>query len=458
MAKYLIKARIEVDGIVDKPDVIGAIFGQTEGLFGSQLDLRELQDKGRIGRIQVDLKVHGNKTIGDVVIPSNLDRVETALVAAMLETVDRVGPYPAKLRVVDIVDLRIEKIKKITERAKEILQKWSMEKAPDLKEILSEIAEVLRTSQITKYGPEGLPAGPDIDKSDTIIIVEGRADVLNLLKYGYTNVIAIEGARSKIPDTIVKLCKEKKCIAFVDGDHGGELILRELLRSVRLHAIARAPPGKEVEELTGKEISRALKNVVPAEQYKALLEKEHRRERPRRTEREEKREPRERVEARAEKPIQPIEQPTTPIAQPASAVEVSQPQPIVEVKPRETVEKVAEVGKAEKPRPPKGLEEYVIIFPDSVLNEAKKLQGTLEAILYDESWNVVKRLPVRDLFDELKKIEPGKVYAIVFDGIVTQRLADIASEKKVRLIVGARIGGISKRPYDVEMLTFNDIL
>ncbi len=458
MAKYLIKARIEVDGIVDKPDVIGAIFGQTEGLFGSQLDLRELQDKGRIGRIQVDLKVHGNKTIGDVVIPSNLDRVETALVAAMLETVDRVGPYPAKLRVVDIVDLRIEKIKKITERAKEILQKWSMEKAPDLKEILSEIAEVLRTSQITKYGPEGLPAGPDIDKSDTIIIVEGRADVLNLLKYGYTNVIAIEGARSKIPDTIVKLCKEKKCIAFVDGDHGGELILRELLRSVRLHAIARAPPGKEVEELTGKEISRALKNVVPAEQYKALLEKEHRRERPRRSEREEKREPRERIEAKAEKPIQPIEQPTTPIAQPASAVEVSQPQPIVEVKPREAVEKVAEVGKAEKPRPPKGLEEYVISFPDSVLNEAKKLQGTLEAILYDESWNVVKRLPVRDLFDELKKIEPGKVYAIVFDGIVTQRLADIASEKKVRLIVGARIGGISKRPYDVEMLTFNDIL
>ncbi len=135
MAKYLIKARIEVDGIVDKPDVIGAIFGQTEGLFGSQLDLRELQDKGRIGRIQVDLKVHGNKTIGDVVIPSNLDRVETALVAAMLETVDRVGPYPAKLRVVDIVDLRIEKIKKITERAKEILQKRSKKKATDQIEI-----------------------------------------------------------------------------------------------------------------------------------------------------------------------------------------------------------------------------------------------------------------------------------------------------------------------------------
>ena len=453
MAKYLIKARIEVDGIVDKPDVIGAIFGQTEGLFGSQLDLRELQDKGRIGRIQVDLKVHGSKTIGEVIIPSNLDRVETALVAAMLETVDRVGPYPAKLRVVDIVDLRIEKIKKITERAKEILQKWSMEKAPDLKEILSEIAEVLRTSQITKYGPEGLPAGPDIDKSDTIIIVEGRADVLNLLKYGYTNVIAIEGARSKIPETIAKLCKEKKCIAFVDGDHGGELILRELLRSVKLHAVARAPPGKEVEELTGKEISRALKNALPAEQYKALLEKEHRKEKPRRIEREERREVREKQEVK-EKPVPIVEHPTTPLAQQAGIAEAARPQPVVEAKVKEVKERIAEA----KPELSKGLEEYVISFPDSVLNDAKKLQGTLEAILYDESWNVVKRIPVRDLFDELRKTEPGKVYAVVLDGIITQRLADIASEKKVRVIVGARIGGISKRPYDVEMLTFNDIL
>ncbi len=452
MAKYLIKARIEVDGIVDKPDVIGAIFGQTEGLFGSQLDLRELQDKGRIGRIQVDLKVHGNKTIGEVSIPSNLDRVETALVAAMLETVDRVGPYPAKLKVVDIVDLRIEKIKKITERAKEILQKWSMEKAPDLKEILSEIAEVLRTSQITKYGPEGLPAGPDIDKSDTIIIVEGRADVLNLLKYGYTNVIAIEGARSKIPETIVRLCKEKKCIAFVDGDHGGELILRELLRSVKLHSIARAPLGKEVEELTGKEISRALKNAIPAEQYKASIEKEYKREKPRRIEREEKREIREKPEIK-EKHVT-TEYPTAPIAQPVSVTETVQPQPAVETKVKEIEERTVEA----EVKPPKGLDEYVISFPDSVLNDAKKIQGTLEAILYDDSWKALKRIPVRDLFDELKKAEPGKIYAVVLDGIITQRLVDLASEKKVRVIVGARIGGISKRPYDVEMLTFNDIL
>ncbi len=428
MPKYLVKARIEVDGIVEKPDVIGAIFGQTEGLFGPQLDLRELQDKGRIGRIQVDLKVQGNRTIGEITIPSNLDRIETALVAAMIETVDRVGPYPAKIRVVDIIDLRLEKIKRIVERAKEILKKWSLEKSPDIKEILTEIAESLKTMEITKYGPENLPAGPDVEKANTIIIVEGRADVINLLKYGYGNVIAIEGARSKIPETIIELCRKKKCIAFVDGDHGGELILKELLRAVDIDEVARAPPGKEVEELTGKEIARALKNTVPASQYKTILEKE-RKEKPRKPVEKEK------EEIKEAKQVQEV-----PVAKPEIVEEKE------EVKPPTRIEEV------------KGLEEYVISFPETVLDTMRKLQGTLEAVLYDETWNPIKKVPVRDLYDELSKAEPGKIYAVVFDGIITQRLVDIASDRKVRVLVGARIGGISKRPHGVEMLTFNDLL
>lgn len=423
MPKYLIKARIEVDGIVEKPDVIGAIFGQTEGLFGPQLDLRELQDKGRIGRIQVDLKVQGSRTVGEITIPSNLDRIETALVAAMIETVDRVGPYTAKIKISDIIDLRLEKIKRIVERAKEILKKWSLEKSPDIKEILSEIAESLRTMEITKYGPEELPAGPDIDKANTIIIVEGRADVINLLRYGYGNVIALEGARSKIPDTIVELCRKKKCIAFADGDHGGELILKELLRSVDIDEVARAPPGKEVEELTGKEISRALRNAVPASQYRALIEKEKKEKPPKKPEVEEK--------------VKPPQQPQVPVAQPRITEEVE------EKTLREEV---------------KGLEEYVISFPDTVLDTMRKLQGTLEAVMYDENWNPVKKVPVRDLYDELARMDAGKVFAVVFDGIITQRLVDIASDKRVKILVGARIGGISKRPHNVEMLTFNDLL
>jgi len=49
MAKYLIKANIAVDGIVDKHDIIGAIFGQTEGLFGEEFDLQVLQGQGQSG-------------------------------------------------------------------------------------------------------------------------------------------------------------------------------------------------------------------------------------------------------------------------------------------------------------------------------------------------------------------------------------------------------------------------
>ena len=163
--KYLIKARIEVDGIVEKPDVIGAIFGQTEGLLGEEYDLRELQDKGRIGRIQVELKTVGSRSIGEVIVPSNLDRVETALLAALLEAVDRVGPYPAKIRVEEIVDLRVEKIKKVINRAKEILQKMIHEKGVDIKEIMDQIVKDVRSAEIIKYGPEGLPAGPDVGLS-----------------------------------------------------------------------------------------------------------------------------------------------------------------------------------------------------------------------------------------------------------------------------------------------------
>ncbi|MGC9121650.1 MAG: DNA primase DnaG, partial [Thermogladius sp.] len=273
MGKYLIRARVQVDGVVEKHDIIGALFGQTEGLFGEQFDLKALQDKGRVGRIIVNIKTQGGKTVGEIQIPSNLDRVETALLAAMIEIVDRVGPYDAKVEVTEIVDLRIERIKKIMDRAVDILRKWGKEKTVDIKEILRDIQELLRVPEPISYGKEELPAGPDVDKSDTVIIVEGRADVINLLRYGKTNVIAIGGAR-KVPDTVKELARKKKTIVFVDGDHIGDLILRELLRSIKVDLIARAPPGKEVEDLTGKDIEEALSKAVDYKTYLEELSKE----------------------------------------------------------------------------------------------------------------------------------------------------------------------------------------
>ncbi len=405
--KYLIRARIEVDGNVDKPDIIGAIFGQTEGLFGSEYDLRDLQDKGRIGRIIVDVRQQGGKTVGEVLIPSNLDQAETALVAAMIELVDKVGPYNAKLQVINIVDVRYEKLKKVTERAKEILQQWLKERPVDIKEVLNDIISSVKTSEVVYYGPEKLPAGPDIDRSDTIIVVEGRADVVNLLRYGYRNVIALEGAKGKIPETIINLSKQKTVIAFVDGDHAGDLILKELIRVADIDYVARAPPGKEVEELTGKEIAKALKNMVPVQTYLQQLER--------------KAEVVEKVEA---------PQPPTPATQAASASETVMPE----------VEAVATYQ-----------------LPQAVIEEFKKLSGTLESVIYDANWNQLDRVPVRDLVDYLVKTDKN-VYAVVMDGIITQRLVDAASVKGVKLLIGSRVGVISKKPTDVVILSSEEML
>ncbi|BEP17038.1 DNA primase DnaG [Pyrofollis japonicus] len=422
--KYLIKAKIEVDGLVNKHDIIGAIFGQTENLFGEEFDLRELQERGRIGRVIVDIKHQDTKTYGEITIPSNLDRVETALLAAMIESVEKVGPYRAKIRVYDIIDVRAEKIKKIIERAREILRIWSLEKTPDLKEVLREISEAVKRGEVISYGPEGLPAGPDVDKSDEIIIVEGRADVINLLRYGYRNVIALEGARGKIPETIIKLAKTKKAIAFVDGDHGGDLILWELLRVADIDYVARAPPGKEVEDLTGKEIARALSNLIPAREYLAILEKKFQ---PKK----EKRPPKEAKEALEKEAA--VSTPATPAAVTAVA-EPKPAQPVVQV----------EVEKVE--------------IPEKILEEIKQLSGTLEALIYDKDWNLIQRVSVRDMFNVLEKMEPGKVFAVVYDGIVTQRMLDLAAEKQIKLVIANRLGSIEKRPRNVVVLTFNDVV
>ncbi|MDI9619745.1 MAG: DNA primase DnaG [Candidatus Nezhaarchaeota archaeon] len=383
-AKYLIYAVIEIDGIIDKSDVIGALFGQTEGLLGDKLDLRELQKAGRIGRVQVILEDKGGKSLGHIEIPSNLDRVETALIAAAIETVDKVGPYDAKVTVTKIEDVREEKRKKIIERAKDLLSKWK-EAIPDTREITEEILKAVREAELTSYGPEKLPAGPDVEKSDTIIIVEGRADVINLLRHDYRNVIAIDGA--SVPKTIINLCKEKTAIAFIDGDRGGELVLRQLIQVADVDYVARAPPGKEVEELSGKEIAKCLRDKIPLSEFLAIPEKEK------------------------------LQHPTHP--PPAEAALKSR-------------------------------------LPQQVVEEAANIIGSLEALLYDEEWKPLNKIPVKDLANYLQAANENISY-VLFDGVVTQRLVDVAESKGVKMIIGGRIGNVAHRPASLEVHTFSDL-
>ena len=369
--KYVIKANFEVEGIVERPDVIGAVFGQTEGLFGSELDLRELHKTGRVGRIEIELKSEKDRTKGKIIIPTSLDRVSTAIIAASIESIERIGPCKARVWLEKIEDVREAKRKAIIERAKEILHQWNLEKQPETEEIFREVSEILRVSRVQKYGPENLTAGPDIDSAKEIIIVEGRADVINLLKVGIQNVIALEGV--KIPETIIKLTKEKEATAFLDGDRGGDLILKELLQVANIKYVARAPKGKEVEDLNAREIEEALKNKVPVED---LLKRKKRKRRK-------------------------------------------------------------------------------ILVPKEIGEAVKKLEGTREAILLDKNMNEIKRLPVSELADKLKDMD--NVDTVVFDGVITQRLVDIASEKNIKYLVAVRISDVIKQPLNVKLLTFNNI-
>ena len=220
-AKYIIHSNIDIEGVVDRPDVIGAIFGQTEGLLGADLELRELQKSGRIGRIEVNTETRTGKTKGTIIIPSSLDKAETAIVGAALEIIQRIGPCNAKLEVVNIEDVRISKRSMVIERAKELLKKMIDSTMPDSQEIADEVAASVRVMEIVEYGKDRLPAGPAINESDDVIIVEGRADVLNLLKHGFKNVVGING--TSVPETIVELCQKKVVTAFVDGDRGAIL-------------------------------------------------------------------------------------------------------------------------------------------------------------------------------------------------------------------------------------------
>ncbi|MBL7169770.1 MAG: DNA primase [Candidatus Aenigmarchaeota archaeon] len=260
--KYLIEADFSADGVVEKPDVIGAIFGQTEGLLGQDLDLRELQRTGRIGRIEVNLIGNKGKTSGKISIPSSLDSSETSLIAASIETIERIGPCDSYIKVIAVKDIRSVKRDYVVDRAKRILRKLLEEEIPNTIEITEKIKESVRTAEIRSY--KGLPAGPELLTSDEIIIVEGRADVITLLKNGIKNTVAMGGAT--IPKTIVGLCKEKTTTVFLDGDRGGDLILKELLQLTSIDYIARAPDGKEVEELTKKEIFKSLRERTPTGQ------------------------------------------------------------------------------------------------------------------------------------------------------------------------------------------------
>jgi len=260
-AKYLIHARTAADGVVERSDVVGAVFGQTEGLLGDELDLRDLQQSSKVGRIDVEISSENGQSFGELTIATSLDKAETAVLGASLETIERVGPCRASIEVTSIEDVRAAKRRAVVDRAKELLATAFDETAISSEELLSDVRESAQVEEITEYA--GLPAGPSVTSSDAIIVVEGRADVLQLLKHGIKNAIGVEG--TNVPDAVASLTAEKTVTVFVDGDRGGELILRELLQVGDVDYVVFAPANRSVEDLSRKEIHGLLREKIAAD-------------------------------------------------------------------------------------------------------------------------------------------------------------------------------------------------
>ena len=257
IVKYLVKLKFEVDGVVERADVIGAIFGQTEGLFGPEMNLNELQKSWKVGRIEINLESKNDKTRGEVIVPMSTDIGTAALIAAAVESVDKVGPCSARFTLGAIEDVRANKRKQIVDRAKLIVREWSSKTASEGDNVLKDVSESTKRARVINYGLENLPAGPGVYTSDLVYLVEGRADVVLFLRAGIENVVALEG--TSVPDSIIQLSKKKRLIAVLDGDRGGDLIEKELAQVVRPEKVIRAPAGKEVEELTPIDVINMLR-------------------------------------------------------------------------------------------------------------------------------------------------------------------------------------------------------
>lgn len=514
--KYMVKAKINADGIVEKPDVVGAIFGQTEGLLGDELDLRDLQKSGRIGRIEVEITSKGGKSEGIIYMSSSLDQVETVILASALETVDRVGPCKASIHVLGIEDVRITKREKVVERAKELLNELMKQSKGSSTDLTDSVRQSVQIEEITTYGKDRCPAGPAVKDSEAIIIVEGRSDVLNLLKVGIKNAIAVEG--TNIPKTVQDLSRERVATAFVDGDRGGELILRELFQVAEVDFVARAPRAHEVEELSGKQIVKCLRNKVPGDQYMemngltfsaseqtGLREQEdeetqpeeeakpaerpskrrdredrddRKRDRRERRDRDERREKKDRFDSgaidkfRKKEPAEQQDVIEMPAAERSLAVPgethlmvrenvdepvaevvetpvepAAEPEPVVEEKPKK-----ARSLRGKRATSNKALSPEQEQFRDMLLD----LSTTHNAKILGDDHQVIREVAVKSLVNTLKEDVEG-VKAIVFDGVISQRILDVSVDKGIGIVVGTRKGNISKMPSDILIWTKEDL-
>ncbi|WP_299331606.1 DNA primase DnaG [Haloplanus sp.] len=462
-AKYLIHASIAADGVVERSDVVGAVFGQTEGLLGDDLDLRDLQQSSKVGRIDVQVDSENGQSFGHITIATNLDKVETAILAASLETIDRVGPCQASVEVTDIEDIREAKRRKVIDRAKELLAGSFDESVMDSSKILKEVRESVRIDDITDY--HGLPAGPRVADSDAIIVVEGRSDVLTLLGYGIKNAVGVEG--TNVPDAVAGLTEKRTVTAFLDGDRGGELILRELAQIGDVDYVVFAPENRSVEDLNHHEVMSALRDKTPYAEFEGADDLSTPGD----------------PSAAADADGSPRSTESTPTTAVPAGDGSSDPDPTPDSdpdpgsgstpSPSETQAANADSdGAVADERPENGSADDTDDTDDtddadgaddasdvSTLGEHVRtaIEGeTGTARLLDDDFELSETVPADEAFDAVSDAETTP-YAVVLDGMVTQRLLDVAAQRGVEHIVARSADEMVKTPVDVRVRTVDQL-
>ncbi|MDH5646099.1 MAG: DNA primase DnaG [Candidatus Heimdallarchaeota archaeon] len=430
--KYKLIASISVEGIVEPSDIVGALFGQTEGLLDQELELKQLQRSGRIGRIDLDIENVSGSTKGKISIPSSLNQIETAIIAATLESVDRVGACICKIVLEEIKDVRVDKRSQIAKRAAEIMKQWDIDKQTDNLDISAVVEKDSKRGRIVNFGPDKLPAGPKIFDSSEIILVEGRADISNLMKMGITNTIAIEG--TNVPQTIINLCKKRDTIALLDGDRGGDMILKELVLVADIKFVARAPFKREVEHLNIEQVQEALRNKVKLNKANFLTEKTSVKDFIKDNSKQSKsvKPKKEKIEKRSF-----LRRGTT--------------------KPSDN----GKQGKGRDSKYPKKSENYTreskpkIVVSDFIKGVVDNTKQTFNAVFVNSNNEILDTIPSSKVYDVLKTAEG--VDTLIIDGVITQRIVNVAKERSVKLIAGAVLSDLTFDKDLPQIVTFNRI-
>ena len=462
--KYLIRATIAADGVVERSDVVGAVFGQTEGLLGDELDLRDLQESSRVGRIDVAIESENGQSFGEVTVASSLDKVETAILAASLETIDRIGPCQASVEVTSIEDVRAAKRREVVERAKELVADGFDETTLGSDDVLEEVRDAARVEGIVDY--EGLPAGPRVGDSDAVIVVEGRADVSTLLDCGIKNAVAVEG--TNVPDAVAELSGSRTVTAFLDGDRGGELILRELAQVGDVDYVAFAPPGESVEDLDRGTVFESLRGKVP---YETLADEPNLREAVGRDSNpgpnpQGPRPDFPAASANAAPPSNgttPADEASTDAGEASTDAGEASTDALDDAEMTDSTEEAPDTDSTEGAAgtdsterapdtdsidpDPRSIEEHVQEIVDAESGRAR---------LLDDDLGVRSEVDAEDAFDAVEDAADAP-YAVVVDGRITQRLLDVAAQRGVGQLFGREVGELVKKPLGTRVLTVGDL-